>query len=368
MHTPGPAAAGLSPRAADEIQSTRNCTPMTIRMSALALLALGFSAAPGTHAATYEGGLLANHLWADSPVGTAKGFGVSLDALRLYNDREGITLRLSRTGLELGPADIDRETVSTGYWRYLDDLAGFRPYLTGAIGYGRLESGPFDDDGLILEAAGGLVSRADFLIPGLKFRAELRLGWDDAGDGDAVAGIGAGLHYAFGGSTAAATPAKPASAPAPAPAPAATSDDNDGDGVRNSADACPDTPAGAKVDARGCVDVAKVVLKGVSFAVASATLRPEATPTLGSVAAALIANPGLRIEVQGHSDAQGDPARNMTLSERRAQAVKSFLVKEGIAADRISVKGFGQTQPVASNATAAGRADNRRVEFRIVAQ
>lgn len=340
------------------------------KISAIILLGFGLAATPAS-AATFEGGALLNHLWTDADGTHADGFGVSLDGVRLYNAHEGISLRVSHAGLDAGGTDVDRQTVSAGYWRYLDgdglELAGFRPYVNGALGFGRYKAGGLDDDGLLLEAAGGVVSKWDVLVPGLKFRTELRLGWDEAADAGVVVGIGAGLHYAFGAPSPAPRPSAPVPAAAPAkPAPSPTSDDADGDGVRNRDDACPNTPAGVAVDARGCVDVAKVVLKGVSFATASATLQPDAMPVLRGVAATLKANPGLSIEVHGHTDSEGEAARNMALSERRAQAVKSFLVKEGAPASRIAVKGFGERQPVDTNDTAEGRAKNRRVEFRVL--
>lgn len=335
----------------------------------IALFGIGLTLSTGfAQAATYESGLLANHQWADSSWDDAKGFGASLDGVRLYNKFEGISLRISRTELEAGLAEANRDAASIGYWRYLDGdgfkLPGLRPYVNGSIGYGRFDAGLVEESGAIVEAAFGVVSTWDALIPNLKLRSELRLGWDDEADGSFLAGVGLGLHYLFGGS---AKSGQTAMAPAaePTPKPAATGDDSDGDGVRNTSDACPGTPAGTDVDVRGCVELSKFVLKGLSFATASANLVAGASPALRSAVATLKAHPAVTVEIQGHTDSQGEAARNMTLSERRAQAVKAFLVKEGINADRIMVKGFGETKPVDSNATAEGRANNRRVTFRV---
>ena len=76
-------------------------------------------------------------------------------------------------------------------------------------------------------------------------------------------------------------------------------------------------------------------------------------------------NPAYNIEINGHTDNQGDAAKNLVLSQKRSDAVKAYLVSKGIATERLSAKGFGQTMPVADNATAAGKAKNRRVEFKV---
>lgn len=149
--------------------------------------------------------------------------------------------------------------------------------------------------------------------------------------------------------------------------PAPTVTDSDGDGVENDDDDCPGTAKGIAVNRHGCVEISKVVLKGVSFATGSAKLQPGASDTLRSVAAAMKANKALKVEIGGHTDSVGLEAKNQALSQRRAQSVKAFLVGEGVAADRLTTVGYGSAKPVDSNDTAEGRANNRRVEFRVVA-
>jgi OOP family OmpA-OmpF porin len=135
--------------------------------------------------------------------------------------------------------------------------------------------------------------------------------------------------------------------------------DSDGDGVIDSHDQCPGTPAGAKVDARGCW-----VLQGVRFDSGKATLAPSSGAVLQGVLVVLKKNPSLKVEIQGHTDSTGSKELNQRLSEARAKAVKAYFTASGIAADRLTVHGFGPDQPVASNDTKEGRAQNRRVELK----
>ncbi len=156
--------------------------------------------------------------------------------------------------------------------------------------------------------------------------------------------------------------------------------DNDGDGVIDAQDQCPDTPAGMQVDEKGCqlvtapetITPAVVaapaalpqgrVLEGVNFASGSAELLPESIDVLLELAFTLQENPTRRIEVRGHTDATGDAALNLDLSQRRAQAVRDKLIEMGIDPGRVTAVGYGQEFPIADNGTREGRARNRRVE------
>ena len=101
---------------------------------------------------------------------------------------------------------------------------------------------------------------------------------------------------------------------------------------------------------------------GINFDVDSDHLRADAKPAVDELLQALKANPTWHVSIEGHTDATGGAAHNLDLSQRRATAVKAALVVAGIAADRMTTTGFGQTKPVASNDTGIGRAQNRRVE------
>ncbi len=115
----------------------------------------------------------------------------------------------------------------------------------------------------------------------------------------------------------------------------------------------------------------KLVLSNIEFDIGKATIKPEYFANLDemakSIKMAIESNPTLLIEVQGHTDSQGDDAKNLKLSQERAEAVKEYLVKNhGIEPNRLIAKGYGEKKPIASNNTKEGRAKNRRVEFVIL--
>jgi OOP family OmpA-OmpF porin len=134
--------------------------------------------------------------------------------------------------------------------------------------------------------------------------------------------------------------------------------DADGDGVCDDQDACPGTPRGAKVDARGCWDIGKV-----QFVIDRYNVRPQYYPIIDEVVRVMKLNPGLKIKVQGHTCTIASEKYNMKLSYNRAISVSDYMLKQGINSNRISVEGFGFHRPTATNQTEEGRELNRRVEF-----
>lgn len=142
--------------------------------------------------------------------------------------------------------------------------------------------------------------------------------------------------------------------------------DTDGDGVADGIDQCPNTPPGSKVTANGCAVNQSLVLKNVHFAFNKAVLTNDSKTVLDVVARTIIDSPGFTIEIGGYTDAIGSDAANQKLSEARANSVRSYLISKGVAANVLSAKGYGEANPVASNDDETGRADNRRVEMRIV--
>lgn len=139
--------------------------------------------------------------------------------------------------------------------------------------------------------------------------------------------------------------------------------------VRDTVRALPDTVRQTRVEVveRQLLDTG--VFRGfeVNFAFGESTLEPRATRTLDAVGAVLQRYPDLRLEIAGHTDAIGADAFNQRLSEARAEAVRTYLIDRfTIGANRLVARGFGESQPVASNEERSGRALNRRVEFRVL--
>ncbi|HMO33951.1 MAG TPA: OmpA family protein [Lacibacter sp.] len=146
--------------------------------------------------------------------------------------------------------------------------------------------------------------------------------------------------------------------------------DSDGDGINDEADKCPNLPGTAAN--QGCPDIQPQVKKQVDLAArnirfkfASDELLPESLKLLYQVAGILIENPDLKLTIEAHADNRGLSERNLMWSERRAKAVADYFISKGIAPERLTFKGYGDTQPVADNATEAGRAQNRRVEMKL---
>ena len=146
------------------------------------------------------------------------------------------------------------------------------------------------------------------------------------------------------------SPAQVAAAPPP---------DSDGDGVIDDRDACPRTPRGVRVDARGCWVAAHLLFDHDSAEIAPSfreRLLADGLPILEK-------NPDLRISIDGHTDSSGEDAYNERLSGRRAEAVRSLFIANGIAPSRLEAHGFGEARPAAPNDTPENKQLNRRVEF-----
>ncbi len=134
--------------------------------------------------------------------------------------------------------------------------------------------------------------------------------------------------------------------------------DKDNDGVLDPLDKCPQTPQTAVVDEKGCWATPDIL-----FDFDSAKIKPQYHSRLEVIVAVLEKNPGVKVEIQGNTDNTGPDSYNQMLSEKRARAVKGFLVSKGIEPQRLKAVGFGATQNVASNENNAGRALNRRIDF-----
>ena len=169
--------------------------------------------------------------------------------------------------------------------------------------------------------------------------------------------------------------------------------DSDGDGVPDYLDACPDTPEGVAVDESGCpvdsdgdgftddVDACPdepapdsedgcpvpcepiAIVTNVNFAFNRSDIRSDAAAKLTGVQDILGANPELLVRIVGHADSTGGEQYNLALSLRRAESVRRYLAEQGISMTRMDISGRGESEPLVSNSTRAGRAVNRRVEF-----
>lgn len=151
--------------------------------------------------------------------------------------------------------------------------------------------------------------------------------------------------------------------------------DSDRDGVPDYRDRCPATARGVGVDTLGCplpqatesavvTSAGTWLYKDIKFDSGKWDIKAASVPVLEEIVAALKKSPALKAEIQGHTDSRGKRAYNLRLSEKRAQAVVDYLVKAGIAAGRLSAKGYGPDRPMATNKTDEGRAQNRRVELK----
>ncbi|MBF0108976.1 MAG: OmpA family protein [Magnetococcales bacterium] len=134
--------------------------------------------------------------------------------------------------------------------------------------------------------------------------------------------------------------------------------DSDGDGVVDDADKCPGTPKGASVNHVGCW-----VLENLHFDIDKAVIKAVDFPLLDGVLGVLNKNPSMKVEIQGHTDTTGSRRYNQKLSEKRAEAVRAYLVGKGVAKARITTVGYGKDKPVADNVSPQGRAANRRVQL-----
>ncbi|MFA7124280.1 MAG: OmpA family protein, partial [Candidatus Delongbacteria bacterium] len=151
--------------------------------------------------------------------------------------------------------------------------------------------------------------------------------------------------------------------------------DNDGDGIQDSMDKCPndaETFNGFE-DEDGCPDAVilkkdeRIILNNIYFKLGSAELEFESFETLNSVKRIFLDNPGIVIQIEGHTDSQGSDEYNLKLSQLRAESVSNYLTDSlGISRSQLTSVGFGESKPIASNKTSKGRAQNRRIEFRVI--
>ena len=246
---------------------------------------------------------------------------------------------------------------------------------------GDIEIGSFEESATIGEVGAGFIHPL-FESGFASLRAEYRyrnVFLSDISDAkDHVVLLGLEIPLGSRQSPQRVSPSDWTSPPAPPPLPVAIIEsgcpDDDNDGVCNDVDECPNTAAGATVLDNGCaLDADRpLVLKGVEFEFDRAVLLPVSRNILDQAVTVLNGSPSLKVEVGGHTDARGSDAYNQSLSERRAKAVREYLVNAGIDPMRLQARGYGESQPIAPNQNSDGsdnpdgRARNRRVELKVI--
>jgi OOP family OmpA-OmpF porin len=241
-----------------------------------------------------------------------------------------------------------------------------RPYVAFGLGYLSYRNVGSEGDSFAPGIGVGLQGK---LAKHWSMRAQLYFRGTDENDPwggsstyvDTIYSIG--LSFDFGGKE---PPPAPRKAEPPPPPPPPPNPDLDGDGVLNERDKCPNTRPGAVVDLDGCEVEAVIELEGVYFDFDKATIKPEGKVVLNEAAALLQKHERVVVEVGGHTDSVGSEAYNQGLSERRADAVRDYLMSKGVKASRLTARGYGESRPVASNDTEEGRAENRRVELVVI--
>lgn len=295
-------------------------------------------------------------------------YGGKIDALYYYSTSRRLVPYFAIGGGLIRSEERFREAMQPGQWTSNDPFGNVGVGLMGLFSLGGVDVGLrgdyryrfFDIDDI-----GGLnpfeehVLSLDLVLPfgGLRPKvAALAAAEDRDGDGvpdddDACPGTAAGIEVDARGCAL----------------------DGDGDGVSDEADRCPDTPSDQAVDARGCaLKVEREPLEPLLFEYDRAELTDYARAVLETASAHLkqwmSQDEALTLEIAGHTDWVGTEAYNLALSERRSRAVRDYLVRKGVAADRLSTRAYGEAKPVASNETEDGRRRNRRVELQAQTQ
>ena len=252
--------------------------------------------------------------------------------------------------------------VDTAY--NFGDRQGYTPYVLAGIGavYNDILPDSEDDTSGFVNVAAGITTQP-ISRRGIRLRAEVRyfhdFFMDDFND----------WQFGFGISIPLRCPPPPTIAMAPPPVERPPVKvilrDSDGDGILDRNDRCPDTLPGAEVDSEGCVVANQTItLADIHFETGSTILTPAAQESLLNVARSLRSQTSSVVEIAGHTDSQGNADFNLQLSQQRANSVRTFLIRNGVSAQQLTANGYGEQQPVASNDTPSGRAENRRVEMR----
>ena len=274
-----------------------------------------------------------------------------------------------RSVAQYGEVEPLIETLTAQY--HFNPLGRMRPYVGAGLGYAQFSGER--PAGLSLGSSWGPAAVAGIdLGVTQRFFVNLSARWVNVEskvklNGDRVGDVALdpmiyslNLGYRFGATAAPAVVAIAAIAPAVVAKPIAPLD-SDGDGVIDPNDMCPDTPRDTRIGPQGCP--CELTLK-LNFAFDSSAMTDSDKAQLDAAVAELKRLNWTSGVIEGHTDSIGSDAYNQKLSERRAATVREYLIAQGIAESRMAPTGFGESQPVADNKTAEGRAENRRVVLR----
>jgi OOP family OmpA-OmpF porin len=244
------------------------------------------------------------------------------------------------------------------------------PFLLAGVGgtYEDVQPTSAKKGAAMADAGIGVISEP--LFYGAKFRAEGRYIYDFthelSGRGEHDYRISAGIEIPLGRVVRTVTPApRPVEMVQLVARPWV---DSDGDGVDDEHDKCPNTPKGFKVDSDGCIIPGQtIILRGITFEFNKDRLSPNARAVIDGVVPAFTGQPSLQVEIGGHTDSVGSVSYNQGLSQRRAEAVRQYLISQGAKPEQIVAKGYGKSQLLINpEKTSDDRELNRRVEFKVV--
>ncbi len=329
----------------------------------------------------------ANYTFADSDRQSDDGWGGGVALGKPINPNWNMELALSGSSLDYktGGGDYDLKGLGVDAVYLFDRNADLTPYGVLGAGLLRTDIPGSDGTGLMANAGLGVMKR---LSDNIALRADARYRWDGnaanalnrSSFGDVIVSVG--LSIALGEQARPAARPEPVVAqvapepvPAPEPKPAPESKPAPMPEPKPAPMPAPEpaaqpaavvpalkTPQAAQLEQARHGDTV-IILEGVNFEFDSARLRPDAIVILDEASGVLARRSDISVDVIGHTCSIGTEKYNQGLSERRAKSVYDYFIKKGIAADRLTTQGFGETKPAFSNATREGRAKNRRVEL-----
>lgn len=315
--------------------------------------------------------------------GTKRGVTASVIYGYRFSPHWGLEAGLVGSTIETGG---DKGTDFYQQGGHIDVIYGFRdrslgatPYLLAGLGLVQNDVIPDSEDSVSLLGNIGLgVVSSPLTSLAFKLRAEARLQHDTFQDGYNDYRFLAGIELPFGERTVTLAPIPPPQIEVREVVKEVVKEvvvevpkpfiDSDKDTVEDSRDKCPDTPEGLKVDADGCVIEGQAIeLRGVTFAFNKAVLQLNAQTVLDYVVKGMKGQPGMTVNIEGHTDSVGSVLVNLRLSQKRAEAVRDYLIAQGIAASRLKAQGYGKAELLINpEKNEIDRERNRRVIFRVV--